>query len=95
MKNTFDHLYWEWQGKPLLLVTYGGGGGTRAATQLRGLLEGPFKMKLTEKGVAIKWPKNAGTVPPDGEAPDWLRGFEPDVLAAIEEFKRLLGEQNS
>ena len=95
MKNTLDHLYWEWLKKPAVVITYGGGGGTRAATQLRGLLEGPFQMKLVEKRVAIKWPKGAGTVPPEGEAPEWLRRVEPDVLAALEEFNRLLAQNAS
>lgn len=92
LKNTLDHLYWEWHKKPVLLVTYGGGGGLRVAAQLRGLLGGPFKMKVAEKGVAIKWPKGSGHVPSEGEPPQWLQSFEPQVLEALEEFKVSVAE---
>ena len=37
LKNAIDHLYREWRGKPVLIVTYGGhGGGTLRATAARG-----------------------------------------------------------
>ncbi len=94
LKNTLDHLYWEWRDKPALVVTYGGGGGTRAAGLLRSLLGGAFKMPLVEKGVAIKWPKGSGGTVPANSAPDWLRAFEPDVRDALEEFKDLLAKSS-
>ncbi|KAI0825061.1 flavoprotein [Trametes gibbosa] len=94
LKNTFDHLYWEWRSKPVIVVTYGGGGGTRCAGLLRSLLGGSMKMRVAEEGVAIKLPRShsGGTekVPTEGPAPDWLEAYRPEVLKAVEELKRLI-----
>lgn len=40
LKNALDHLYKEWEGKPVAIVTYGGHGGGKCAAQLRQVLEG-------------------------------------------------------
>jgi NAD(P)H-dependent FMN reductase len=40
LKNALDHLYNEWAGKPLVIVTYGGHGGNKCAAQLRQVAEG-------------------------------------------------------
>jgi NAD(P)H-dependent FMN reductase len=40
LKNAIDHLYQEWTGKPLVIVTYGGHGGNKCAAQLRQVAEG-------------------------------------------------------
>jgi NAD(P)H-dependent FMN reductase len=40
LKNALDHLYDEWKGKPLMLVTYGGHGGDKCARQLRTVAKG-------------------------------------------------------
>jgi NAD(P)H-dependent FMN reductase len=40
LKNALDHLYKEWDGKPLMLVTYGGHGGDKCAKQLRTVAKG-------------------------------------------------------
>ncbi len=38
LKNALDHVYGEWNRKPVAYVSYGGpGGGTRAVEQLRGV----------------------------------------------------------
>uniref|UniRef100_A0A060T4P7 ARAD1B01232p n=1 Tax=Blastobotrys adeninivorans TaxID=409370 RepID=A0A060T4P7_BLAAD len=38
IKNAIDHLYNEWTNKPIMLVTYGGGGGHSVAQQLTTVL---------------------------------------------------------
>lgn len=40
LKNALDHLFREWSGKPALIVSYGGHGGSRCARQLRQVLKG-------------------------------------------------------
>jgi NAD(P)H-dependent FMN reductase len=40
LKNALDHLYKEWGGKPVVIVTYGGHGGSKCAAQLRQVAEG-------------------------------------------------------
>jgi len=47
LKNAIDHLYAEWRGKPVAIVTYGGHGGGKAAAQLRQVTEG-LKMRPVE-----------------------------------------------
>jgi NAD(P)H-dependent FMN reductase len=39
LKNAIDHLYKEWEGKPAVIVSYGGHGGDKCAAQLRQVLE--------------------------------------------------------
>jgi NAD(P)H-dependent FMN reductase len=46
LKNAIDHLYREWQGKPALIVSYGGHGGDKCAAQLREVLGG-IGLRLT------------------------------------------------
>jgi NAD(P)H-dependent FMN reductase len=40
LKNALDHLFKEWNGKAAVIVSYGHHGGTKAAGQLRQVLEG-------------------------------------------------------
>ena len=47
LKNAIDHLYREWRGKPVLLVTYGGHGGGKCGAQLREVFGG-MKVALTD-----------------------------------------------
>jgi NAD(P)H-dependent FMN reductase len=46
LKNALDHLHREWRGKPAAIVTYGGHGGGKCATQLRQVADG-LKMRVT------------------------------------------------
>ena len=47
LKNAIDHLYREWQGKPVLLITYGGHGGGQCGAQLR-IVMGAVGARLTD-----------------------------------------------
>ncbi|KAI9733446.1 MAG: hypothetical protein M1818_007194 [Claussenomyces sp. TS43310] len=55
LKNAIDYLYHEWQGKPAMIVSYGGRGGGKAAEQLRQVLLG-VRMRVAETmpGLALK-----------------------------------------
>ncbi|OJW70351.1 MAG: hypothetical protein BGO68_00970 [Candidatus Amoebophilus sp. 36-38] len=57
LKNALDYLYKEWEGKPAIIVSYAHRGGGRAASQLRQVLEGGFKMKVTPTMPAISFTK--------------------------------------
>lgn len=35
LKNAFDHIYYEWNNKPIGFLSYGSGGGARSVEQLR------------------------------------------------------------
>lgn len=59
LKNALDHLAKEWAGKPVLIVTYGGSGGTKASVQLRQVADG-LKMRATVTAPALPLPK--GTI---------------------------------
>ncbi len=39
LKNALDHLYKEWNGKPVIIVSYGGHGGDKSAAQLKQVAE--------------------------------------------------------
>jgi NAD(P)H-dependent FMN reductase len=52
LKNALDHLYREWNGKPLMLVTYGGHGGDKCAKQLRIVAKG-LHMKVMRIAPAL------------------------------------------
>lgn len=59
LKNAIDRLYHEWHGKPALVVSYGGHGGSKRNDQLQEVLHG-LKMNVIG-GVAVKIP--VGTIP--------------------------------
>ncbi|KAL4162553.1 hypothetical protein PRNP1_003089 [Phytophthora ramorum] len=56
LKNLFDHLYNEWKGKRVVLVTYGGHGGSKCAEQLQMVLSGGLHMNVVAH-VGITLPK--------------------------------------
>ena len=56
LKNALDHLYYEWRGKPVMVVTYGGHGGEKCGSQLRQVLSG-LRMKVVEDTVSITLPE--------------------------------------
>ncbi|ESQ82005.1 hypothetical protein AEAC466_18990 [Asticcacaulis sp. AC466] len=47
LKNAVDHLYREWHGKPVLIVTYGGHGGGKCAAQLKQVMDGVKAKSVT------------------------------------------------
>jgi NAD(P)H-dependent FMN reductase len=49
LKNAIDYLYKEWNNKNALIISYGGHGGNKAATQLKEVLGGGCKMKVMDK----------------------------------------------
>ena len=55
LKNAIDYLCNEWNGKPAMIVSYGGQGGTKSANQLRQVLEA-VKMRVVETMPALAFP---------------------------------------
>ena len=56
LKNAIDHLYHEWNGKPLLLATYGGRGGGKCSQQLREVLQGGLHLDVVNDEISIVLP---------------------------------------
>lgn len=80
LKNSLDHLYGEWAGKPALIVTYGSRGGGLCAAQLRQVLEG-LKMAPvpTMPGLVLSRARiesNSGEVEPAAEFSQHLSALE-------------------
>jgi NAD(P)H-dependent FMN reductase len=48
LKNALDFLYWEWRDKPVSFVTFGTRGGSRAAAQIQGVLQGLHMRELAD-----------------------------------------------
>ncbi len=88
LKNALDHLYAEWRGKPLAIVSYGGHGGTKCAAQLRQVAEG-LKMRPmpTMPALTIGHDVIAGGAL---DAETELAPFAASVEAAILELKAAL-----
>ncbi|KAH9950391.1 flavoprotein [Amylocystis lapponica] len=84
LKNSFDHLYWEWRSKPVAL----------AGALLREVLGGGFKMDVVNPSVEIALPSEyvAGDqrVPSDGQIPDFLQAYEPAVREAVDHIKEII-----
>jgi NAD(P)H-dependent FMN reductase len=88
LKNALDHLYTEWSGKPLVIVTYGGHGGGKCAEQLR-QVAGGLKMWPVDTMPAITVAREAI----ENDAPqslEDLQPFEASVEKALAEMKALL-----
>jgi NAD(P)H-dependent FMN reductase len=84
LKNAIDHLYKEWGGKPVVIVTYGGHGGSKCANQLREVVEG-MKMRPVPTMPAIAISREAVLGKPLDPETD-LPTFAPIVLEALAEL---------
>jgi NAD(P)H-dependent FMN reductase len=80
LKNAIDYLYHEWTDKPLIIASYGVGGGTTASAQLRQVVE-RLKMRPTATSPAftITQEMSAG----DGQIKNIGESFKP-YLASLE-----------
>ncbi|KAA1469151.1 flavo protein [Dentipellis sp. KUC8613] len=98
LKNALDHLYWEWRGKNVVLVTYGGHGGGRCAEQLKMVLEGGLKMRVVG-AVEVTLPEDyirASTrVPANGaeEFPEFLKERQADLDGALSTLFEAVGKE--
>ncbi len=89
LKNAIDHLYKEWTGKPVVIVSYGGHGGGKCAEQLRQVAEG-MKMRPvpTMPGINLtRQMMGGGVMDPDmdfqAHVPDLQRAFA-ELVAALQ-----------
>ncbi|KAF4046724.1 NADPH-dependent FMN reductase [Phytophthora infestans] len=73
LKNLLDHLYKEWKNKPVVLVTYGGHGGSKCVEQLQVVLSGGFHMSVVAH-IGINLPK------------EFIRSSERVDVAAVPSF---------
>ncbi|SCV03774.1 LANO_0G06172g1_1 [Lachancea nothofagi CBS 11611] len=55
LKNAIDYLFNEWKGKPAVVATYGGHGGSKCNEQLTVVLNG-LRMKPTESKILLSFP---------------------------------------
>lgn len=101
LKNLLDQLLNEWKGKPFLLVTYGGHGGNKAASQLASVIEGGLHGKLIEQPIMITLPPEyirgasrvqAGGKDQHGSGTDdeFLRQYIPKIDGAIIELFKVV-----
>jgi NAD(P)H-dependent FMN reductase len=82
LKNAIDYLYKEWQGMPVGLVGYGGGGATHAIRQLREVME-VVGMSVLEDPVTIGEIWDA--LDDDGNVkPEKTRGDLTDLFRQLE-----------
>ncbi|KIP11366.1 hypothetical protein PHLGIDRAFT_472476 [Phlebiopsis gigantea 11061_1 CR5-6] len=98
LKNALDHLYREWAGKPVVLVTYGGGGGVRCAAQLQTVLAS-LKMQLVADPVNVRLPSTftggPERVPTAGSYPEFLGAYVDAVNGAADKLRDVLLAQPS
>lgn len=101
LKNSLDHLFYEWKDKPVSVVTYGGHGGGKCAAQLRQVLEGALGMKyIRDVNVTLPSEYIRGTkrvdgnifeaagdaVPDKSDLPDFMAEQNDNICAAIDQL---------
>ena len=90
LKNAIDYLYAEWTNKPVMVASYGVGGGTTASAQLYQVAE-RLKMRITETSPAISI---AGSVREDNgqikDADIFFGSYMPVIKAAGKELLDLV-----
>ncbi|KAG8885649.1 hypothetical protein FRB97_000092 [Tulasnella sp. 331] len=89
LKNAIDYLYHEWVGKPAMVISYGGRGGSKATEQLLPIL-GAVKMKVTKVSPALALGRSMGSAMREGalvegQAEDWLKAGvgEQTLIASL------------
>lgn len=85
LKNALDHLHKEWEGKPIVIVTYGGHGGGKCAAQLRQVTEG-LDMRPMATMPALKLTREAIEGAPHDPAKDFKAEEAELVRQAIREL---------
>jgi NAD(P)H-dependent FMN reductase len=85
LKNAIDHLYREWNGRPAMIVTYGGHGGTKCAEQLKQVAQA-VEMRLVPTSPALVLPR---AVIREGAALEPERDFSGHVAAVESAFAEL------
>jgi NAD(P)H-dependent FMN reductase len=93
LKNAIDHLYNEWRGKPLVIVSYGGHGGGKCAAQLVQVAEGiGMRVIPTTPGITLTHEMiRGGSVVPDSD----LRDQIGPIQQAFAELITVLAERTS
>lgn len=108
LKNAIDHLYHEWKGKPVMIVTYGGHGGGKCGQQLKQVFSG-LRMKVVDENVEISLPseyiRSSTRVSPPEELhsadsssclesyPAFLQSVDDQLAAAAQQFIALCDAQ--
>ncbi|KAF7793353.1 hypothetical protein EIP86_004465 [Pleurotus ostreatoroseus] len=91
LKNAIDHLFNEWAGKPVALITYGAGGGASCAAQLRTVLIG-MKMHVVGDAVNIQLPGpfvgGDQRVLSTQTFPEFLSPYEEQTNRIVDRLKR-------
>lgn len=93
LKNSLDHIYHEWKGKPFLVITYGGQGGDKCGDALKLVIEGGLKGSLITEPVSISLPKQliAGVKrvdPSDSEQQAFWDIFKQALQGPLQELKK-------
>ncbi|KAI0503361.1 NADPH-dependent FMN reductase [Xylaria bambusicola] len=99
-KNAIDYLLNEWKGKPLVVVSYGAHGGSKASEQAKDILGGlGLRIAETRPQLAFADPHGemAGILA-EGKVADASRakweGQTDQIIKAAEELKELLLQPN-
>jgi NAD(P)H-dependent FMN reductase len=95
LKNALDHLYHEWNAKPVLLVTFGGHGGSKAAAQLEQVLTGGLKMEYVGN-VQITLPQALIRTEERAEADsDFLKAYEGEMDSVIDNLLNIIAARKN
>jgi len=91
LKNAIDHIYKEWEGKPAMIVSYGGHGGGKGAEQLQQVLQFVKTTSIATRP-ALTLPRelieaNSGTI----DAASQFAAHVGDLQRAFAEFASQLG----
>ncbi|KAE8137550.1 flavo protein-like protein [Aspergillus pseudotamarii] len=89
IKNAIDYLYHEWNGKPAMIVSYGGHGGGKAAEQLKQVLCG-IRMRPLERTVGLTFPSREILMDAaEGRELDWSF-WEEERKEVVEGFREIV-----
>ncbi len=84
LKNALDNLYKEWNGKPAIIISYGGHGGGKSAAQLKQVAEG-LKMRPVSTMPAITITREmmqGGPIDPQKD----FQGYAESIRQALAEL---------
>jgi NAD(P)H-dependent FMN reductase len=92
MKNAIDYLYHEWNEKPVMIASYGAGGGSTASAQLRQVAE-RLKMHPVDTSPAFTISRDMSGE--DGQIKNITEAFAPYVANLKIASEELLTSRNT